>query len=31
MNPIIELEAQYCAPNYHPLPVVLVKGEGVDV
>ncbi len=31
MNPIIELEAQYCAPNYHPLPVVLVKGEGVYV
>ncbi len=31
MNPIIELEARYCAPNYHPLPVVLVKGEGVYV
>ncbi len=31
MNPIIELEAQYCAQNYHPLPVVLVKGEGVYV
>ncbi|HHJ81361.1 MAG TPA: ornithine--oxo-acid transaminase, partial [Candidatus Tenderia electrophaga] len=31
MNPIIELEAQYCAHNYHPLPVVLVKGEGVYV
>ncbi len=29
MNPIIELEEQYCAHNYHPLPVVLVKGEGV--
>lgn len=31
MNPTIELEAQYCAQNYHPLPVVLVKGEGVYV
>jgi len=31
MNPIIELEAQYCAHNYHPLPVVLVKGEGAYV
>jgi ornithine--oxo-acid transaminase len=31
MNPIIELEARYCAQNYHPLPVVLVKGEGVYV
>jgi len=31
MNPIIELEAQYCAQNYRPLPVVLVKGEGVYV
>jgi ornithine--oxo-acid transaminase len=25
----IELEAQYGAHNYHPLPVVLSKGEGV--
>ncbi len=24
----LELEAHYCAHNYHPLPVVLVKGEG---
>ena len=24
----LELEARYCAPNYHPLPVVLVRGEG---
>jgi ornithine--oxo-acid transaminase len=31
MNPIIELEEQYCAHNYLPLPVVLVKGEGVYV
>jgi ornithine--oxo-acid transaminase len=28
MHPIIELEGRYCAPNYHPLPVVLVRGEG---
>ena len=27
----IELEDQYCAQNYKPLPVVLVKGEGVYV
>lgn len=27
----LELEAQFCAHNYHPLPVVLVKGEGVYV
>jgi len=27
----MQLEAQYCAHNYHPLPVVLVKGEGVYV
>ncbi len=26
-----ELENQYCAPNYHPLPVVLTRGEGVFV
>ena len=31
MNPIIELEQHYCAHNYAPLPVVLVKGEGVHV
>ncbi|QBQ55867.1 ornithine--oxo-acid transaminase [Nitrosococcus wardiae] len=29
MNPIIELENQYSAHNYHPLPVVLTRGEGV--
>ncbi|MEW5755474.1 MAG: ornithine--oxo-acid transaminase [Pseudomonadota bacterium] len=29
MPDIIKLEQQYCAHNYHPLPVVLVKGEGV--
>src|SRR5476649_168399 len=28
-NPYIELEDRYCAKNYHPLPVVLKKGEGV--
>ena len=27
----IELEEKYGAHNYHPLPVVLVKGEGVHV
>jgi len=27
----LEQEAHYCAHNYHPLPVVLVKGEGVYV
>ena len=31
MNKIIELEDKYCAQNYKPLPVVLVKGEGVYV
>ncbi len=31
MNPIIELEQRYCAHYYHPLPVVLTKGEGVCV
>ena len=31
MNPTIELEERYCARNYHPLPVVLVKGEGAYV
>lgn len=28
MNPTIELENAYCARNYHPLPIVLVRGEG---
>lgn len=28
-NPTIELENRYCAKNYHPLPVVLVRGKGV--
>ncbi len=27
----MDLEAQYCAHNYHPLPVVLTRGEGVFV
>ncbi len=31
MNPTIQLEQQYCAHNYAPLPVVLVRGEGVYV
>ncbi|HEX4300497.1 MAG TPA: ornithine--oxo-acid transaminase [Gammaproteobacteria bacterium] len=31
MNKTIELEDKYCAHNYHPLPVVLVCGEGVHV
>ena len=31
MNGSIELEAKYCARNYHPLPVVLTRGEGVYV
>ena len=31
MNDKIELEAQYCAHNYHPLPVVLTRGDGVHV
>jgi len=28
---IIEQENQYCAHNYHPLPVVIVRGRGVHV
>ncbi len=31
MNDRIDLEARYCAHNYHPLPVVLTRGEGVFV
>ncbi len=27
----IELEEKYGAHNYHPLPVVIAKGEGVFV
>ena len=30
-NKFIELEEKYGAHNYHPLPVVLKKGEGVYV
>ncbi len=30
-NELMELEDQYGAHNYHPLPVVLSKGEGVYV
>ena len=29
MSSGLDLENQYCAPNYHPLPVVLTRGEGV--
>src|SRR3569833_2641629 len=29
MNRTIELEQRYCAHNYAPLPVVLVRGAGV--
>jgi ornithine--oxo-acid transaminase len=31
MSSAIELENRYCAHNYHPLPVVLTRGEGVYV
>ena len=31
MSSGLELENQYCAHNYHPLPVVLTRGEGVHV
>ena len=31
MSPEIELENRYCAHNYHPLPVVLSRGEGVYI
>jgi ornithine--oxo-acid transaminase len=31
MNNTIAMEDRYCAHNYAPLPVVLVKGEGVFV
>ena len=27
---LIEIEEKYGAHNYHPLPVVLSKGEGVS-
>ncbi len=30
-NEVIQLEEKYGAHNYHPLPVVLTKGEGVFV
>jgi ornithine--oxo-acid transaminase len=29
MSSGLELEDKYCAHNYHPLPVVLTRGEGV--
>jgi ornithine--oxo-acid transaminase len=31
MNERIDLEARYCAHNYHPLPVVLTRAEGAYV
>jgi len=31
MSSSMDLEAQYCAHNYHPLPVVLTRGEGMFV
>jgi len=31
MNHTIKLEQHYCAQNYAPLPVVLVRGEGIYV
>jgi ornithine--oxo-acid transaminase len=31
MSSTRDLEARYCAANYHPLPVVLTRGEGVYV
>jgi len=31
MSSGLELENRYCAHNYHPLPVVLTRGEGVFV
>lgn len=30
-NPVIDLENEYCAQNYNPLPVVLTRGQGVYV
>ena len=29
MSATLDLESQYCAHNYHPLPVVLTHGAGV--
>jgi len=31
MSEHIDLEARYCAQNYHPLPVVLTRGKGAYV
>ena len=31
MSKTIALEQQFCAHNYHPLPVVLTRGEGVHL
>ena len=31
MTDSIELEAQYCARNYYPVPAVLTREEGDEV
>jgi ornithine--oxo-acid transaminase len=31
MSEYMELEARYCAQNYHPLPVVLTRAEGAYI
>jgi len=31
MSERIDLEARYCAHNYHPLPVVLTRADGAYV
>ncbi|MGH8572621.1 MAG: aminotransferase class III-fold pyridoxal phosphate-dependent enzyme, partial [Gammaproteobacteria bacterium] len=31
MHPAIALEHRYCAPNYQPLAIVLIRGEGCHV
>ena len=31
MSSELDLEDRYCAQNYHPLPVMLTRGEGVHV
>ena len=30
-NELMEMEDRYGAHNYHPIPVVIAKGEGVHV
>jgi len=31
MSSTMDFDTQYCAHNYHPLPVVLTRGAGVLV